>query len=546
MRKWRTTALLFACLALLFHSTFAQLTASFINRSALNLAESEDAPQLLATTYDPGQDLAVEPVSAVAYLEGEVGASALQSERDIALYTNLGAVLRSPSEEVPLAYRAEISEMGLLVYEQRVKISNRYDATATNIELRIMLIPEEVSGYQLIYEEQISPHFDDIEIDERGNRFAIIRSPSLRAGETMQVAITYNLANTNWFVDKEQLPQYSQKTADPYILSFLAPEPYIESTHPDIMFYAKTIVGDETNPYRKAELLFNWVNTAVDYDENEELYAHKGALSALYNRKGVCTEYAALLVALLRAEGVPARMAWGYLLTDATKLSTDQAVFANTLAHTWVEFYLEGFGWVPCEPTYILLDEDGLTRLPAVQQFAALPSWGHILLGYDVIDNFRSDIRFQVSYQGSYNNMLASETPAYLQVGQKLMDDEIKIFISDWNTRIGFADQEPLLSGNGVTMVPMRRIYELFGAAVGWNEEEGRISAARSNQVVELQIGQASIWVNGLESELLEAPYIDPRTERTLIPLRAVSEGLGAVVEWDAYWRRILILPSDS
>ena len=68
--------------------------------------------------------------------------------------------------------------------------------------------------------------------------------------------------------------------------------------------------------------------------------------------EGYCVHFASSMVALLRLSGIPARYVEGYCYTYP---EAKRAVFTVTgnSAHAWPEAYIEGFGWVPFEPTVI-------------------------------------------------------------------------------------------------------------------------------------------------------------------------------------------------
>ena len=352
------------------------------------------------------------------------------------------------------------------------------------------------------------------------------------------VSVSYNLVNTSWEVDKTALDTYVDPPQDPQAIAALYPEERIESDHPEIIALARSIIGDEENPYVRAELLYAWVNRNLTYDEDQR-YAHQGAYAALLNRRGVCTEYAALLVALLRASGIPARLVGGYYFEETAKDDHDAELVGGVTAHTWAEFYLEGYGWIPCEPTYEYIESEIYDY--SQKYFAALPHWGHVVASYG-LGRMGFDRQFDVTYSG-YRDMLSGMISPKFQHGQRLMDEEIKVFLGSLHQRIVFGDQQPTILATGVTMVPMRRIYEILGATVVWDEEQQKITALHRDNVLELEIGVATLWLNGDPREIAEAPLIDPLTSRTLVPLRAVSEGLGSEVVWDAVQRSILIVP---
>jgi hypothetical protein len=67
-------------------------------------------------------------------------------------------------------------------------------------------------------------------------------------------------------------------------------------------------------------------------------------------RKGYCDYYATTMVVMARAVGLPARLVMGF--TSGTyDESQNQYVVTEADAHSWVEIYFQGFGWIEFEPT---------------------------------------------------------------------------------------------------------------------------------------------------------------------------------------------------
>ncbi|MBQ8002863.1 MAG: carbohydrate-binding domain-containing protein, partial [Clostridia bacterium] len=96
---------------------------------------------------------------------------------------------------------------------------------------------------------------------------------------------------------------------------------------------------------------------------------------------------------------------------------------------------------------------------------------------------------------------------------------------------------------NGRTMVPMRAIFEAFGMEVTWNNDEKSVTATNGEDTVKLTVGENVLYVNGEEITMDTAPYIADDT--TLVPVRAVSEGLDAEVEWNDEKRRVEITTAE-
>ncbi|MBT9157221.1 MAG: Oligopeptide-binding protein AppA [Firmicutes bacterium] len=84
---------------------------------------------------------------------------------------------------------------------------------------------------------------------------------------------------------------------------------------------------------------------------------------------------------------------------------------------------------------------------------------------------------------------------------------------------------------NGRTLVPMRAIFESLGAQVHWDDATSTVTAYRREAAIALQIGNRTAWVNGPSRQLDVPPIIVGG--RTMVPLRFVAEALGATVGWD-------------
>jgi transglutaminase-like putative cysteine protease len=69
----------------------------------------------------------------------------------------------------------------------------------------------------------------------------------------------------------------------------------------------------------------------------------------LHLRRGYCEQYAGAMAVMVRAAGVPARVALGY--TPGTLQDDGSRLITSDDAHAWVEVYFDGLGWVPFDPT---------------------------------------------------------------------------------------------------------------------------------------------------------------------------------------------------
>jgi len=112
-----------------------------------------------------------------------------------------------------------------------------------------------------------------------------------------------------------------------------------------------------------------------------------------------------------------------------------------------------------------------------------------------------------------------------LQVFSK---DVIKVFYN--NSQMSF--DVPPTSVNGRILVPVKAIFEKLGATVEWDGSTKTVIAIRGNTVIELKIDSKYALVNGKKVEL-DAP-LKAIKGRTFVPIRFVSENLGAKVDWDS------------
>lgn len=81
------------------------------------------------------------------------------------------------------------------------------------------------------------------------------------------------------------------------------------------------------------------------------------------------------------------------------------------------------------------------------------------------------------------------------------------------------------------TYVPVRFISEIVGATVKWDPREKKITITKSNISIELWLDRKTVRVNGKETVIDAAPFVS--NGRTLVPLRFIVEPLGANVVWN-------------
>lgn len=106
---------------------------------------------------------------------------------------------------------------------------------------------------------------------------------------------------------------------------------------------------------------------------------------------------------------------------------------------------------------------------------------------------------------------------------------QINVYVD--GKRVNFSGTEPRMVGSRV-MVPLRGVFEELGASVRWDGSTNTVYASRNNTNVQLRIGDTTAMVDG-RSVMMDVPA-QLVAGRTMVPLRFVSEALGAEVHWDA------------
>jgi transglutaminase-like putative cysteine protease len=131
---------------------------------------------------------------------------------------------------------------------------------------------------------------------------------------------------------------------------WLVHEPYLESYAPEIQEAAKRLKGKTEEDTTRNALEF--VTKTLKYSGYDPL--DHGAQWALREKKGDCTEFTNLFVALCRANRIPARTREGFVVQTLKLPPWVQRLqtLVDTPKHSWAEVYLAQCGWAPLDPLH--------------------------------------------------------------------------------------------------------------------------------------------------------------------------------------------------
>lgn len=105
------------------------------------------------------------------------------------------------------------------------------------------------------------------------------------------------------------------------------------------------------------------------------------------------------------------------------------------------------------------------------------------------------------------------------------------------------SDTPPIVE-NGRTLVPLRAIFEKLNAEVVWDGNEQKVTANKEGIDLILYIGKTTAYVNGVAIILDVPPKI--LNNRTLVPIRFVSESFGAEVGWNGTDRIVTVTSKED
>jgi transglutaminase-like putative cysteine protease len=189
--------------------------------------------------------------------------------------------------------------------------------------------------YQEVLSMEVSPKEYTPITDEYGNQYAEFDLSDHPAGTTKVVQIDYRVVINE--LDYDLSVCQGERPDD-----FTGPELHIESDNPQIVALASQLSQDKKDACQKVRAFYDYIGNKLVYTFNGKNW---GAQATLGPMGADCTEYASLLVALSRAQKIPARYFEGLLVLD------DHTQSLARQEHAWADVFLPGVGWASMDPT---------------------------------------------------------------------------------------------------------------------------------------------------------------------------------------------------
>ena len=264
-------------------------------------------------------------------------------------------------------------------------------------------------GNQRVYVESLNPRPSNTKVDEDGN---VLAEYWLRPGQKMKVetdvvaVITYLNYDLSTGATKQDIPR-------DLVQKYTGSTRYWP-TGGEVAKAAAAVTDANDPTLNNVRAIYRFVIDKLTYnDEKVKFNIRQGADKALkHPQNAVCLEYSDLMIAMLRSQGIPARMPVGYAYSSDLKKS--QAVSESL--HSWVEAYVPGIGWMSLDPTWgEKFDQFGRSDLDRF----AFAVWGRederpvalMSLGRDLNYQYESaELEFEKQFQDKGRGMQVNVT----------------------------------------------------------------------------------------------------------------------------------------
>jgi transglutaminase-like putative cysteine protease len=117
---------------------------------------------------------------------------------------------------------------------------------------------------------------------------------------------------------------------------------------------AEQVAGGAKSPYAAAVALERWFRLGGGFSYDQHPPRSRGVPPLVdfvtHTRRGYCQHFSGAMALMLRYLGIPSRVAAGFTSGRYDK-KAKQWVVSDRNAHTWVEVWFRGWGWLPFDPT---------------------------------------------------------------------------------------------------------------------------------------------------------------------------------------------------
>jgi transglutaminase-like putative cysteine protease len=166
-----------------------------------------------------------------------------------------------------------------------------------------------------------------------------MKRPASTKDPTFVCQFIYEYESKSYYnsIDPNEIKPYN--TSDKDFQKYIA-ETEDRLFTPYLKNLSKEIIGEETNDYLKAKLIYEWICKNIKWTNPKPVMGDRAEYTAKY-RRGDCGAKSNLFITLCRLNKIPARSQGGWLIRPD----------GNHAQHTWAQVYFEPYGWIPVDAT---------------------------------------------------------------------------------------------------------------------------------------------------------------------------------------------------
>jgi transglutaminase-like putative cysteine protease len=241
------------------------------------------------------------------------------------------------SREVDFTYRTEITGIA--------PSSHRVEAWIP--------LPREDQFQQVSEVRFDSPaHIEVVNQPTGGNRLAYLSATAPPSG-SIPVTIRFRVRRIEESADMEKAQANVPEPTGGAFASYLSPDRLVPIDG-EIKLVSTKVGDPDGSSYEQARAIYDYVIANMSYDKSGQGWGRGDAIYACNVKRGNCTDFHSLFIAIARSRGIPARFTIGFPLGAAS---------AGKIPgyHCWAEFYAGGH-WVP-------VDASEAWKHPQLRQF---------------------------------------------------------------------------------------------------------------------------------------------------------------------------------
>jgi transglutaminase-like putative cysteine protease len=251
------------------------------------------------------------------------------------LFLNLGS-LTGTAQTQPGAQPAKVRE---------VEFTYQTDLTGINPKAHRVVawipLPREDRFQQVSAVSIESPaHVEVVNQPIGGNRLVYLSAPAPPSG-SIPVTIRFKVRRVEGSANIEKAQAKTPEPTGGVFASYLSPDRLVPINGQIKLVSAKA--GDPGgSAYEQAWAIYNYVIANMSYDKSGTGWGRGDAIYACNVKRGNCTDFHSLFIAIARSRGIPARFTIGFPLGAPSGQGTISG------SHCWAEFYAGG-QWVPVD-----------------------------------------------------------------------------------------------------------------------------------------------------------------------------------------------------